>query len=378
MIITRKIELLIPETDKEIKHAFYEKLFEIARIARDAANAASSHLFMLDNSTPYLDEESKDKLVYLGTKGDKSTKQNVAYCLMSNMFKDKMPGITGMLSCLAQIVRKNYQEDRKKGMWKRSLRSYKSNLPIPFSAKAFGNMCKREYADQDGVVHEVIQFSIMNIPFQMRFGRDRSGNRLIVERILSGEYKLCTSSIVCDGKKVFLLMTVDIPQKKVELIEGKKLYAFLDVETPIVCSTEVKSYRNRDSGEKVFLIGSKEEYLYRRVQIQQAVRRCQMNNKYTVGGKGRKRKCQAIDRWHEKEKNYVDSKIHLYSRELINYAIKYKCAEIVLMNQKEKEKKAKEEMEEGKPFLLRNWGYYNLKEKIRYKATMYGIHLTEE
>ena len=51
------------------------------------------------------------------------------------------------------------------------------------------------------------------------------------------------------------------------------------------------------------------------------------------GGKGRKKKCQAIERWHEKEKNYVDTKLHIYSRMLVDMAVKHKCGKIVLMNQ---------------------------------------------
>ena len=378
MIITRRIEVFVCESDKDLRKAYYDKLYAIRDIARDAANAATSHLFMLDNSIPYLDEPSKESLRFVGTKGTDATRQNAAYCLMSKLFKDRMPGIMDMLSNLAQIVRKNYQEDRKQGMWNRSLRSYKGNLPIPYQKKSFYDFGFREYTDGEGKARTGCFFTLAGIPFQMRFGRDRSGNRLIVERVLAGEYKMATSSIKIDGRKVYLLLCVDIPRQEVKLTDEKRMYAFLGVLNPIVCTTDVKAYKEYDSGMKVFEIGTKEEFNYRRRQIQEAVRRCQIDNRYSAGGKGRKRKCKAIDRWHDKENNYVDTKLHTYSRMLIDLAVRHKCSEIVLMRQEHREDAAKEENADGDNFVLRNWTYFGLKEKIAYKCKKYGIKLTIE
>ena len=378
MIITRRIEVFVCESDKDLRKAYYDKLYAIRDIARDAANAATSHLFMLDNSIPYLDEPSKESLRFVGTKGTDATRQNAAYCLMSKLFKDKMPGIMDMLSNLSQIVRKNYQEDRKQGMWNRSLRSYKGNLPIPYQKKSFYDFGFREYTDGEGKARTGCFFTLAGIPFQMRFGRDRSGNRLIVERVLAGEYKMATSSIKIDGRKVYLLLCVDIPQQEVKLTDGKRMYAFLGVLNPIVCTTDVNAYKEYDSGMKVFEIGTKEEFNYRRRQIQEAVRRCQIDNRYSAGGKGRKRKCKAIDRWHDKENNYVGTKLHTYSRMLVDLAVRHKCSEIVLMRQEHREDAAKEENADGDNFVLRNWTYFGLKEKIAYKCKKYGIKLTIE
>ena len=378
MVITRKIEVFIPESDKDLRRSYYEKLYDIRNIAQRAANAATSHLFMLDNKIPYLDDASKEAIQFVGTKGTPATRQNAAYCLMSSLFKDSMPGIMDMLSNLAQYVTKNYNEDKKKGLYKRALRSYKDTLPIPYQRKSFRNLRFDKYEGSDGEQREGCFFSLANIPFQMRFGRDRSGNRLIVERVVSGEYKMCTSSIVVDGKKCFLLLCVDIPAQEKNLDEKKALYAFLGVMNPVVCTCDVRATKEYDSGMKFFEIGTAEEFNYRRRQIQDAVRRCQINNKYSIGGKGRKKKCQAIDRWHDKENNYVDTKLHTYSRLLVDLAVKHKCGRIVLLNQSPREDKAKEDNHNGEPFVLRNWSYYGFKEKIAYKCKMVGIKLEQD
>ena len=377
MVITRKIEVFIPEDDKALRRSYYEKLYDNRDAAVKIANMAVSHRFALDNTMPYLTDEVKETIEYIGCKGQKATKQNATYVVASQAFKDK--GIyMGMIPSVLQMVDKMYQDDRKKGMWNRSLRSYKSTMPVPVKASLYHNLRFTEYVNGDGKTSEGCFFEVMGIPFQMRFGRDRSGNRLIVERVISGEYKMCTSSIQVDGKKVFLLLCVDIPKKEVKLDEKKTMYAYLGVMNPIICTCDVRAAKEYDSGYKWFEVGTKEEFNYRRRQIQEAVKRCQQNNKYSVGGKGRRKKCQAIDRWHDKEKNYVDTKLHTYSRLLVDLAVKHKCGQIVLMNQKPREDKAKEDNMNGEPFVLRNWSYYGFKEKIAYKCKMCGIKLSQD
>jgi len=373
MVITRKIEVFICENDKDQRRAYYDRLYANRDVAVKVANMAVSHLFALDNTMPYLSAEDKEKIEYLGCKGQKATKQNAPYVAASEAFKGN--AYMGMIPSVLQNVQKMYADDRKKGMWNKSLRSYKSNMPIPLKASLYKNLRFAEYTGGDGEQRTGCFFEVMNIPFQMRFGRDRSGNRLIVERVVSGEYKMCTSSIQVDGKKIYFLLCVDIPKQENKLNEDKTLYAYLGVMNPVVCTCDVKTAREYDSGPKVFEIGTKEEFNYRRRQIQEAVRRCQINNRYSVGGKGRKAKCKAIERWHNKENNYVDTKLHTYSRMLVNLAVKHKCGKLMLLDQTRREDKAKEDNQNGEPFVLRNWSYYGFKEKIAYKCKMAGVKL---
>lgn len=373
MVITRKIEVFVCEADKELRRAYYEKLYANRDIAVKVANMGVSHLFALDNTMPYLSDEDRERIVFIGAKGNKATKQNAPYVAASEAFKGKAD--MGMVSCVLQNVQKTYQDDRKHGMWNRSLRSFKANMPVPFKADRFLNLRFSEYENSNGEKRQGCFFTLMGVPFQMKFGRDRSGNRIIVERVVGGEYKMCTSSLQFDRNKIFLLLCVDIPKKEVELDEGKTMYAYLGVMNPVICTCDVRAAKEYDSGYKWFEIGTKEEFNYRRRQIQEAVRRCQVENLYNSGGKGRKKKCQAIDRWREKEKNYVATKLHTYSRMLVDLALKHRCGRIVLMNQTHREEEAKEQNAEGDNLVLRNWSYFGLKEKIGYKCKMAGIKL---
>jgi hypothetical protein len=103
-----------------------------------------------------------------------------------------------------------------------SLRSYKNNIPIPFSARALANI---RYSEEDVRFY----FVLFGIPFGTALGADRSNNKEIINRIISKEYKLCSSSITVDDKKkkLFLYLCFDIPKKDVELKENICLYASL-------------------------------------------------------------------------------------------------------------------------------------------------------
>lgn len=377
MIITRKIQILISEDNPEERNMYYEKIRVNRDIAVSAANFVSSHLYMQAQVIPYI--KDNDKLEYIGAKGNSIKKSSTTYSELSYLFKGKIN--TAILACINQQVRKGFSEDCKKGLLHGniSLRNYKSTMPIPYATASFTHM-RFEKTEHDGKTYDNCYFTLDGIPFRMNFGRDRSNNESIVKKVINGEYKMSSSSIQLDDKKnkMYLLLCVDIPKKNVKLIEGKTLYAFLGVFNPITYTTEIKAKNESDSGMKVFTIGTEEEFNHRRREIQEAVKRCQINNRYSAGGKGRKRKCQAVDRYKDKETNYVDTKLHTYSKMLVDAAIRNKCDTICLINQEDREIKAKEDNQKGKPFVLRNWSYFGLKEKIQYKAKMNGIALKEE
>jgi len=375
MIITRKIQIYVSEEDVKQRKEFVHTLYEWRDLVRKAANTVVAHKFCQEQVKDFIylkgDVKEKFYLKDILKEGKGMSEQNTTYRVLSDMLKGKVPA--DIYSCLNQAVSNTFKETKKDiYTGKASLRTYKNNIPIPFSAKAIANL---NWDSED----KRFYFNLFGIPFAMNLGRDLSGNKLIVNRCLEGGYKICSSSIMIDDrkKKTYLLLCVDIPKKIVKLKEGKTMYAFLGVQNPIVCTTETTFPLNLET-QKMFTIGTAEEFNYRRRQIQESLRRAQINAKYSKGGKGRKRKLQSLDRFSDKEKNYVETKAHIYSRELVNLAIKHECSIINLINQEPREKKAKEDNEKGNPYVLRNWSYYGLKTKIKYKAGMVGITLTQD
>lgn len=372
MIITRKIQIFICEDDAELRKSYYDKLFKCANTAAKIANLGVSHMFVLDNVMPYLSKEDRENLTFLGCEKNgvrnEATKQNAAYTVCSEAFKGEVS--MNMVSCILQNVRKCYEADKKAGLWSRSIRSYKSDIPMPFQPYLFCKMGFEVRKDSKGNKHMVCLFNLMKIPFQMKFGRDRSGNRELVERMLIGEIKMCTSSIVVERRKTFLLLCVDVPKHVRTLDKDKTLNAYLGIDTPIVCA--IAQITDIDKAN-VYSIGSYEEFRAKRIGIQCAVRRCQTSMRDAKGGRGRAKKCKAINRFHDAERNFVDTMLHTYSRRIIDLAVKHGCGKLRLCKQTEREANAKLDK-----LNLRNWSYYGLIEKIKYKADREGITLEIE
>lgn len=363
--ITRKIEIYVDCEDKDKKNEYYNTLRETNFILTRCANLVATHQFVIENSKDlaYLSDGVKRKIADI--KKDEngiltSSAMGATYKLLSKENLDKVPSY--FLSAINTNVVKNFQSEKKEYFTgKRSLRNYKRNNPMPFMKTALRdlqwNKEKRNFT-----------FKLAGIPFSTRLGRDKSNNKLIIQRIISGEYKLSDSSIMYDANKTdkekrkwFLLLTCKFEKEDIALNPNKKCQAWLDAEIPI----KVQSGKVKD-----FEIGTKEDYIYRRMQIQYSLQRLQKSSKFNIG-KSRKRKLKAVyERYAKKEKNYIRNRMHQYSKQLINFAIRHNCGVIQIANYKEAKDNTKED-----EFLLRNWGYFGLIDLVKYKAAKYGIEI---
>ncbi len=165
------------------------------------------------------------------------------------------------------------------------------------------------------------------------------------------------------GRKIFWLPVFEVEKEQHELKEEIIAEASLSIEYPITVKV----------GKAKTTIGSKEEFLHRRLALQSAMKRVMEGAKYNRSGKGRKRKAKSIEHYKRAERQYVDYKLHVYSRNLIDFCVKHQAGTLILLNQQQKEEIAREE-----EFLLRNWSYYELLTKIKYKAAKAGIEVIVE
>lgn len=359
MIITRKIEVFICESDKEKVNQYYQKLCKMRNFAKDAANTASSYLFLLDSNMSHTKNDNINNNISI---------QKSVDCALILKFLKKRYSKSDMLIGLSQFIARNYHNDKKRGMNKRLLRSYNNNIPMPFHKKTFRNFGLREYIGADGNKHEGYFFEVDDIPFQMRFGRDRSKNKDIVERVLNNEYKMYTSYIKLSNKKIFLLLSVDVPQHEYYPVENNPLYAYLDNQTPIICTLDKDAINKGYDNSRLTFIGVKDDYCYRIKQIESAIKRYRINYRYASDNDFNKNE-KIISRFQKHKRNYIDTKLHQYSKMLIDTAVSHRCNEIILLNNIDKK--------QGNNTILQSWSFANLKGKIDYKCKRYGIKLTE-
>ncbi|OPB89013.1 hypothetical protein [Elizabethkingia ursingii] len=356
MTLTRRIQLLIDVPSNE-KKEIWEKLYRYQNRCFRAANLIVSHLYVQEMIKDffYLTEEIQHKLadankdpMGIFTRSKTNTTARMVY----DRFKGEIP--TDILGCVNNMIQAVFSKE-KADYWQglKSLRNFKKDIPIPLPVKCISKM---KYDPE----RKVFCFNMFAIPVKTFLGRDYSDKRLIMERLLRGEIKLCTSQIQLKGGKIYWLAAFEFEKEKHLLKPEIIAEASLSLEHPIVAKT----------GNIRINIGSKEEFLYRRLAIQSSQKRIQDGITYVRSGKGKKRKQKALYKTENLESRYVSHRLHVYSKKLIDFCIQQQAGTLILKNQEDKIGIAKEQ-----EFVLRNWSYYELQAKIKYKAEKAGIEL---
>lgn len=360
IILTRKIQLIIESNDKEFIHEVYKTLYHWQHICFRAANYIFTHRFVQEQVKEliYFTEGARIKLADI-TKDETgiltTSKLNSIQRYLSKQFKGQIP--IHILSSLNMTLTQYFNNEKEayiKG--ERTLRNYKREIPIPFRGTDITHL---RLSDDN----KYFRLTLFKIPFRTYLGKDVNDKRQLLEQTIKGEIKLCTSTLKLDKNRIYWLAAFRVKNDQHCLDENIIAEASLSLDYPIIVKI----------GKARHTIGNKEEFLYRRLAIQSARQRVQHGTIYNRSQHGRKRKLKALNRFKNKERNYVSHKLHLYSRRLIDLCVTYRAATLLLVSQHDKEEAAKAD-----EFLLRNWSYYSLKEKILYKAAKAGIEVIIE
>lgn len=389
--ITRKIEI-IPDieglTHEESNKKCYATFYGIDRKLYKVANLLVCQLYGLDNllslmrlqndeytecqrrlnlkSTPDKEKDAiKKRMKEIDTELI-SMKENIApkhpqsyayRAVKSSDFAKDVP--SDILDNLKQDVYSHFNSNKKEQIrGERALTTYKQGMPIPFDL------------DKKHVIVNIeddYYFSwFEDTRFRLNFGRDRSNNRYIIDNcIKTNKYKLCKSAkIQLKNKKLFILLTIDIPEDKHEIIKGKVLGVDLGLAHP--------AYVAVNDGPERSLIGDGAAFQNQRDVFRRRFRelqRCQL----TQGGHGRKHKTKATENLRGKERNWIQTENHRISREIINLASRWKVETIQMENLKGFGRSDEGEVEKEHKRLLGRWSYFELQKDIEYKASMAGI-----
>ncbi|MCT3897361.1 transposase [Elizabethkingia anophelis] len=354
--LTRRIQLLIDVPSNE-KEQIWEKLYRYQNRCFRAANLIASHLYVQEMIKDffYLTEEIQYKLADVNKDPMgifNRSKTNTTARMVYDRFKGEIP--TDILGCLNNTIQAGFSKE-KADYWQglKSLRNFKKDIPIPLPVKCISKM---RYDPEK----KAFCFNMFAIPVKTFLGNDYTDKHLIMERLLRGEIKLCTSQIQLKGGKIYWLAAFEFEKEQHVLKPEIIVEASLSLEHPIVAKT----------GNVRINIGSKEEFLYRRLAIQASQKRIQDGITYARSGKGKKRKQKALYKTENLENRYVSQRLHVYSKKLIDFCIRQQAGTLILKNQEDKIGIAKEQ-----EFVLRNWSYYELQTRIQYKAEKAGIEL---
>lgn len=409
-IITRKIELKIVKdglTDEEYDQQ-WKYLYQINNTIYQAANRISTHclfndeyemrlklhmprykeiekeLKKLDSDKKTSDKEIRDRLLNERKELDEDvknkkkdflqcSKQNSTYQLVSKEFKQYIP--SDILANLNQKIQENYNNNQKKiESGERALSTYKKGMEIPFSIRE--NKRLKLFIKEEGIYLKWFK----EILFRLEFGKDASNNRCIVERLIESDrqqknkgedYVANNSSIklVKYGKstRIFLLLSIDIPAKKQVLDKDVVLGVDLGIKCPLYLAI------NKNDNFKM-QIGDIEHFHNQRTMFQKRFKSLQ-KLMCTQGGHGRKKKLESLEKLKEKERNWVHTQNHVYSREVIKQALKHNAGTIHMESLKDFGKGKEGYVKDEYKYLLRYWSYYELQSMIEYKAKLEGIEV---
>ncbi|EHQ26582.1 hypothetical protein BDD43_0618 [Mucilaginibacter gracilis] len=360
MHITRKVQLLINSADKDFVYESIGKLMKWQNICFKCANLIYTHHFLQEQIAEmvYLAEGTRLKLTDHNKDSDGmlvSSRTNSTYKILTNKFKGQIPSnIFNNLN--SQLVATFIKERSLYYEGERSIKNFKRTITLPFSAE-----CIRQLSEHNETGN--FTFTLFGIPFKTYLGNGFDEKRDLFKQVITSNLKMATSFLKIEQKKIYLLATFVQEQQTYLLNEEVIAEASLSLEIPLLVKV----------GRVSFSIGTKEEFLYRRLAIQTARSRVQTSVNGNRSGHGRKRKRKPLEHYLHLERDYIDHKLHVYSRRLIDFCLKHRAATLILTDQQEKEEAAKAE-----PFLLRNWSYGQFKDKIAFKAAKVGINLIVE
>lgn len=355
MDITLNIQIM-PDGDREQRIEVYQTLDNWRKGCMSMGNTVMLHLLTQENvaNMIYLTEGIK---VQLGNRGENAifdtSRQNATYRILDK--KDIPSDIVSNVNARACAYFNRYKRQIFNGQMR--VPYYKNNAPIPFSKESI-----RFFTEKGD--RRIYKFRLFKRTFVCVLGKDKAGYAYRIDGIMNGTVRHRNATLYFNkqSRKWFLQLPIPADEARPEINPDLRCQVILDTDIPIVARF----------GEEEHRIGSAEEFIYRRRQISEKLRRLQMDTRFSRGGRGRDQKLQAIDRFHDKERNYVHDKLHKYSAALIGNCIRKGYGTITL---KLKEDKIGKTMETQDTY--RYWSAAELCQLIRYKAKMNGITVLE-
>lgn len=343
---------------------FFKELRDLQYNTYRACNQAISYLYQNDMQNLLQKEldipKIDDKQIYGKTFGS----------WIENRLNDYMIGaLSNNVAQTRQFITSRYNSDKKAGLLKGnvSLARFKRNIPLIIHNKA--------YKVIDTPKGLGLEIGFFNVPKQNELGIKRvkfllpnlgGAEKAILKRLLDGSYKLGSGQIKYNERKkkwqIAVPYTFEQESKEVntDLVMGIDL-GVSKIATMSIYNTSTGEYKLMSFKERSIdgaeLIAYRQKLESRRKATAIASKWSSDNNT----GKGYKTRMELSNTIGDKYKRFRDTYNHKISRYIVDLAAKYKIALI----QMEDLSGFSDQQEES---LLKNWSYYDLQQKVKYKA----------
>lgn len=282
------------------------------------------------------------------------------YCY--NYFKECVKMNTGNLSTTIKIATDKWKDTKKDVEYgKIAISNFKNNCPIEISGKnitliknddcynvnlsLLSNQYKKELDQTSGQILVAIKAT-------------DNTQKVILERILSGEYKISASKLIQYKNKWFLNLSYAFEPQERTLDTNNIMGIDMGIVYPVYMAFNNSFNRYKIEGGEI------ESF---RRQVEHRKNQLYAQSKYC--GKGRighgiKTRIKPIEFATNKVANFRDTTNHKYSRYVVDMAVKHNCGIIQMEDLKGINKD---------DAFLKRWSYFDLQSKIKYKAEEQGI-----
>lgn len=273
------------------------------------------------------------------------------------------------LSCAIRNASKAFRDasyEMQHGM--RSVLSYRADCPVEIHNQRIAlyqekqkyyvslNLFSKTYAAEKGYTCTSMAFELYRL----------GGSQLsIVQRCMNGDYRIGESELIYNNKKRcwFLNLTYKfIPERSVTLDPEK----IMGVDLGIACV----AYLGFNFCEDRFSIGRSEVEAFR-AQTEARKRALQRQAKFCAEGRighGYATRNKPVLHVSDAVRRFRDTANHKYSRFIVQKAIDFGCGTIQMEDLKDMRGTAENKF-------LKDWTYFDLRQKIKYKAEEHGIEL---
>lgn len=370
--MTKTIKLALTFLDEDVVpyKTLCKELFEMQYLSAKACNRIMTYLYA-DKQQEFIMKENGDTIASAKELYGKSTKTYIYDKVKEIM----VTSYTGNISQTSTFVENQFSTDIKKGLLKGdiSLTNFKRNMAIYLHNKSY-----RFIETDKGVGVQINLFNrakakelnMKTGQLSFLFPKMNKYEKAIIKRMMSGEYKQGTGSLTYNKNKKKWMLAMTFTFEAEECTGQNTLIVRLGEDVLLrlkVKNGEAQTFQKMKKYDDVVpglqeLQSVQEKMFAMRQSYGNATRIASANN----SGKGYRKRAEKLLALGDKESRFRDTFNHKISRYIVDIAKRYDCGLIEL-----------EDFSKTENAAFGNWAYYDLENKITYKAKEKGIETME-
>lgn len=350
---------------------------EIKQIIRDfqykyskAYNIATNYLYLWDtnsmNFKNLYDEKITDKELLGKSKG----------AWIENHMNKIIIGMQSRnIAQARQDVVNKYNKSKKDGLLKGkvSLPTYKLDSKVIIHNASYKLRNHNGYFVETGLLNREKQKELDVGRFEFQIDKLDGNKKATINKIINGEYKQGSAQLSISNKgKIELIISYSFEKEEVPVLDKNKILGIDLGITNVATMSVYDSIREQYDyfSWKTNVISGKELITFR--QKYYNLRRDMSIASKTAGqgrcGHGYKTKMKPVNKIRNKIANFADTYNHKISKYIVEFAIKNNCGVIQMEDLSGATADTHNKM-------LKDWSYYDLQQKIEYKAKEQGIEV---